>query len=539
MPFPASVTPVTVTGRWRYADGSTGIPTGYVTFTPNSVLQVPADGDILPVRQVRATLDPQGAISVTLMSTADTSVEPTGWAYVVNEFIGGQERTYLAGFPAVAPGQTYDLSGIAPAVSDPVFTYVPLASVGTVGGPAGPLDGSGKIPSSQIPASGASVTSVNGHVGVVVLVAADVGADAAGAAAAAQAASQPLDADLTTIAGLAATTDNVIQSVGGAWASRTPAQLKTTLALAKSDVGLGNADNTSDANKPVSTAQAAADALNLKIASNLSDLNNASTARTNLGLGSAATQASTAFDAAGAAAAAQAASQPLDAGLTSFAALTGAGFVVATATDALTMRTLVAGSSAVVVANGTGAGGNPSVDLNTLLKAVGALAGNGLIAQTAAGTVANRSVVAADSSIVVTAGDGVSGNPSLSAKVYVDTGSFGAQVAVNTAGGSFGTNVSAGSPAPTAQNGPGLRTYLAGALLLAASQVFAANSVLATLPTAQRPAALCRFAARTIGSNTQSNIAIDTDGTIKNLSAITAGASGDTLPLDVANFVHA
>jgi len=42
---------------------------------------------------------------------------------------------------------------------------------------------------------------------------------------------QPLDADLTTIAGLTATTDNFIVSVASAWASRTPAQVRTTLAL--------------------------------------------------------------------------------------------------------------------------------------------------------------------------------------------------------------------------------------------------------------------------------------------------------------------
>lgn len=42
---------------------------------------------------------------------------------------------------------------------------------------------------------------------------------------------QPLDADLTTIAGLTATTDNFIVSVSSAWASRTPAQVRTTLGL--------------------------------------------------------------------------------------------------------------------------------------------------------------------------------------------------------------------------------------------------------------------------------------------------------------------
>lgn len=73
-------------------------------------------------------------------------------------------------------------------------------------------------------------------------------------------AKQPLDADLTAIAALTPSNDDVLQRKGGAWTNRTPAQLKADLALAKGDVGLGNVDNTSDANKPVSTAQAAADA---------------------------------------------------------------------------------------------------------------------------------------------------------------------------------------------------------------------------------------------------------------------------------------
>lgn len=42
---------------------------------------------------------------------------------------------------------------------------------------------------------------------------------------------QAYNANLATIAGLTATTDNFIVSVGSAWASRTPAQVRTTLAL--------------------------------------------------------------------------------------------------------------------------------------------------------------------------------------------------------------------------------------------------------------------------------------------------------------------
>lgn len=67
---------------------------------------------------------------------------------------------------------------------------------------------------------------------------------------------------VSRIEALAASDDDVLQRKAGAWTNRTPGQLKTDLALVKGDVGLGNVDNTSDANKPVSTAQQTA--LNLK-----------------------------------------------------------------------------------------------------------------------------------------------------------------------------------------------------------------------------------------------------------------------------------
>lgn len=83
----------------------------------------------------------------------------------------------------------------------------------------------------------------------------DVGAQPAGSY-------QALDTDLTTFAGITPINDDVLQRKLGAWTNRTPAQLKTDLALAKTDVGLGNVDNTSDVSKPISAAvQAALDGI--------------------------------------------------------------------------------------------------------------------------------------------------------------------------------------------------------------------------------------------------------------------------------------
>jgi len=78
---------------------------------------------------------------------------------------------------------------------------------------------------------------------------------------------QPLDADLTAIANISPANDDIIQRKAGAWVNRTMAQLKADLGLVKGDVGLGNVDNTSDANKPVSTAQQTALDLKAPLAS--------------------------------------------------------------------------------------------------------------------------------------------------------------------------------------------------------------------------------------------------------------------------------
>lgn len=69
-----------------------------------------------------------------------------------------------------------------------------------------------------LPSPSDLVQSVNGQTGAVVLGAANVGA-------------QPLDSDLTAIAGLAPPDNDVLQRKGGAWTNRTPAQLVADLGL--------------------------------------------------------------------------------------------------------------------------------------------------------------------------------------------------------------------------------------------------------------------------------------------------------------------
>jgi hypothetical protein len=155
----------------------------------------------------------------------------------------------------------------------------------------------GYITASDIPA--APVTSVNGQTGAVVLDAGDVGADAAGSAA--QALSDANDYTdsavagvdtgvMTVVAGNNVTVDNTdpanpvvsaadapaapVTSVNGRTGAVTGLAEQSDLTahtsntnnphnVTKSQVGLGNVDNTSDADKPISTATQ--NALNLKL----------------------------------------------------------------------------------------------------------------------------------------------------------------------------------------------------------------------------------------------------------------------------------
>lgn len=120
---------------------------------------------------------------------------------------------------------------------------------------------------------GGAVTSVNGQTGTVVLTKSDIGLGNADntsdvnkpvstAQAAADAAVQAFSIQRANHTGtqLASTISNFAAAASAAAPVQSVNGQTGTVVLTKSDVGLSNVDNTSDANKPVSIAQAAADA---------------------------------------------------------------------------------------------------------------------------------------------------------------------------------------------------------------------------------------------------------------------------------------
>lgn len=282
MPFPAGLQLVAVHGRLDTLPS--GGAAGTVRFECPYTLVGTTDNSIVGPFVVTAGLDASGEFTISLPATNDPQWTPVNWAYSVRINVG--VATISGTLQLDYQTTTVELADLLQVDGAAVTgtTYIPLSYRGVASGVAA-LDADGDVNNAAGnkitggAGGGISETIVNAKGDLIAATANDavtrlaVGSDgqlltaasgqstglqwaavtassisdstatgrsvltAADAAAARTAiGAQPSDADLTTIAGLTATTDNMIQSVGSAWASRTPAQVKSALAIGISDV---------------------------------------------------------------------------------------------------------------------------------------------------------------------------------------------------------------------------------------------------------------------------------------------------------------
>lgn len=355
MGFPASLQLITLTGDFRDGADNGNPREGVVTITLPTPILSQGDNVIIPPFDLEIEMT-DGTFSVDLPATTDPEWEPNTAAYIVQAVFpdGWRKLWWALPLPYDAAGGSVDLADVgAPNVGTPSLTvrqgtsqpipdggYRGTWSAGTmyrVGDTiqygsnvygalrvsAGVTPGTAPATWKIYPSSGGGgvITSVFGRTGDVVAQTGDytkaqVGlgnvdntSDAAKPVSTAQAAAdttvatnaanalaahaadttaihgiadtaqlatladiagrQPLDSDLTDIAALAPVDGSMMRRSSGIWVAQTMAQVKTALSLVKGDVGLGNVDNTSDASKPVSTAQQTA--LDLKVDKSLVD----------------------------------------------------------------------------------------------------------------------------------------------------------------------------------------------------------------------------------------------------------------------------
>jgi len=240
-------------------------------------------------------------------------------------------------------------------------------------------------------------------------------------------------------------------------------------------------------------------------ANNLSDLASTSSARTNLGLGSAATQASSAFDAAGAASAAQAASLQKSSNLSDLA-------------SASTARTnLGLGNSAtenVGTTSGTVAAGNDS-RITGALQDPGA---NGIVKRTSAETtsaaVSGTDYAPATSGSAILKGNGAGGFSSATAGT--DYAAANASHTINSVSCSLGSSCNVGQLNDTNGN----PTVESSATASAVNQVTVSNAATSGTP---------KIAATGSDTNISLNLATKGSGSVQiNGTALAPSATTDT-----------
>ena len=148
MAFPAGLTLITVSGQ--VAGLPDGDPAG-VSFRIPVWLQGPAAGAVMAPVRLPATLDADGEFSISLPATNDPAWTPVGWTYAVTITRGGHVQRGSLALPY--DGGAVDLADAfnPDETTEPGVIYMLLSARGAAGGVAA-LDGTGKVPTAQLPA---------------------------------------------------------------------------------------------------------------------------------------------------------------------------------------------------------------------------------------------------------------------------------------------------------------------------------------------------------------------------------------------------
>jgi hypothetical protein len=284
----------------------TGAPvtSGQAIFTPSQPLTDVTDAQTIVTAPVPLTFTGEGGVpQISLITTDNANVAPSGWVWTVTFIrVPGAPASSSFAFP-YGPGTPLDYTAVTVVEPAPPLSMYLLTPGGspTAGellaatGVGATLEfipantGSGTVTS-------ASVVTAHGLAGTV------TNPTTTPAITLSTTVTGILKGDGTSISPAAAGTDYLTPGGSGAaltgiTASQVGADISGAASTAQS-----NAETFATSAVSTETSRAeTAEALAAQKANNLSDLANASTARTNLGLGSAATQNSSAFDASGAA----------------------------------------------------------------------------------------------------------------------------------------------------------------------------------------------------------------------------------------------
>lgn len=244
---------ITVHGTYLKLDGTPD--QGYIQFK-SSVQSLDSGSDTIVVPgEITKYIDSQGHVSLTIPATNDPEWTPVGWTYT---FIGQFSHSFYSFdvvIPFDAPGQQLALNSLVPAQSANSQLYATYNHVHNEYVLASEVD---EFIGDSV---GNAVTEQLGNYATTSALASGLASKADTSALASYATLTQLGtkADSSELAGKANIADLASYATDEELALKAPLASPnftgTVTGVTKAMVGLANADNTSDVNKPVSTAQ--------------------------------------------------------------------------------------------------------------------------------------------------------------------------------------------------------------------------------------------------------------------------------------------